>query len=168
MRVGLLQSAAVELFHVLGGASCCPSARRARIASPRCCPGRTSTVSPLRHMTSVTRRMCSLSRVTSAGDSKVLLPSGAARGEQRFQRYGVFGLIPSNIPGHRCWTSPRHRCVPHRRSVLHWSNMSRNQSRTMESAWILRRFAVLPLQRVQRLVGLELPGRPGQAQGVLV
>ena len=44
--------------------------------------------------TSVTRRMCSLSRVMSAGDSKVFLPSGA-RGELRFQRCGVFS---SNVP----------------------------------------------------------------------
>ena len=39
---------------------------------------RPSIVSPLRDRTSVTRIMCSLSRVTSAGDSKVFLPSGAA------------------------------------------------------------------------------------------
>ena len=54
-------------------------------------------------------------------------------------------MIPSNIPGHRRWTSPKHRCMSHRRSVLHWSSMSRNQSRAMGSTWVLRRFEPLPL-----------------------
>ena len=60
-------------------------------------PGRTSSpfasrsstkpwiVTALRHRTSVTRMMCSLSRVVSAGDSKVLLPSGARGARFRFQ-----------------------------------------------------------------------------------
>ena len=120
--------------------------RRSRVTHSR--PGRTSCpsassqstrpwiVSPLRHRTSVTRTMCSLSRVMSAGDSEVFLPSGAARGELRFQRYGVFWLIPSNNPGHKraldLVQAPR-------------SNMSRNQSHTMGSTWTLRRFAVLLL-----------------------
>ena len=68
------------------------------------------------------RTMCSLSRVMSAGNSKVLLPGGAAAGELRFQRCRVFGLNPSNILGHRRRTSAKHRCMPHRRSVLHWSS----------------------------------------------
>ena len=42
-------------------------------------------------------------------------------------------------------TSHKYRCMPHRHSVFHWPNMSRNQSRTIGSAWILRRFTVLPL-----------------------
>ena len=42
-------------------------------------------VSALRHKTSNTRMMCSLSRVMSAGDSKGLLPGGAARDAFRFQ-----------------------------------------------------------------------------------
>ena len=33
----------------------------------------------------------------------------------------------------------------HRRCVIHWRDMSRNQSRTMGSTWTLRSFAVLPL-----------------------
>ena len=42
-------------------------------------------------------------RVVSAGVSRHLLQSGAARGALRFQGCGVFGLIPSNTPGHRRW-----------------------------------------------------------------
>ena len=40
-----------------------------------------------------TRIMCSLSRVTSKGESTLFLPSSASAGALRFQRYGVFGLI---------------------------------------------------------------------------
>ena len=61
------------------------------------------TLTGLRHRTSVARIVCSLSRVMSAGESKVFLPSGAARGALCFQRQGVFGLMPSNIPGHCRW-----------------------------------------------------------------
>ena len=43
-------------------------------------------VTALGHRTSVTPMMCSLSRVMSAGDSKVSLPSGASAGALRFQR----------------------------------------------------------------------------------
>ena len=89
--------------------------------------------------------MRSLRCVTSAGDGEVFLPSDAARGEFRFQLYGVLWLIPSNIPGQSRWTSHKHRCMPHRRSVFHWYNMSRNQSRKMWSTWTLWRFAVLLL-----------------------
>ena len=92
--------------------------------------------------------MCSLSRVMSAGDSKVFLPSGATRGVLRFQRYGVFKLTPSNVPGHRRWTSQKHRDMPHRRSVLQWQDMSRNQSST---SGVLPRCCWARLQRVQRL-----------------
>ena len=78
-------------------ASCSSSAYHAGAAGP--ISGRASSpsasshsstrpliVTALRHSTSVFRMMCSLSRVMSAGDSKVLLPSGAARGALRFQR----------------------------------------------------------------------------------
>ena len=81
----------------------------------------------------------------SAGDSKVFLPSGAARGALRFQKQGVFRLTPSNLLGHESRTSHRQRCMSHCRSVFHWWDMSMNQSRTLGSAWTLRRFAVLPL-----------------------
>ena len=101
-------------------------------------------VTALRHSTSVTRMMCSLNRVVSAGD-KVLVPSVSARGALRFQRWRVFGLIPSNIPGQSRCTSHKHRCMSHRRSLLHWSSMSRNQSRAMGSTWTLRRLEALPL-----------------------
>ena len=47
----------------------------------------------LTHKTSVTRMMCSLSRVVSAGKSRLFLPC------LRFQRYGVFWLIPVEQPG---------------------------------------------------------------------
>ena len=79
----------------------------------------------------------------SAGERRLFLPCGAAA--LRFQRYGVFWLIPSNSPGHKRWTSPRHRGMHHCRSVFHWSNTSRNQSRTKGSTWILQRFATLLL-----------------------
>ena len=56
--------------------------------------------------------MCSLSRVVSAGDSKVLLPSVSARGALRFQRYRVFGLIPrpqlSSAPSPFCLPLVQH------------------------------------------------------------
>ena len=39
-----------------------------------------------KHRTSVTRMMCSLSRVTPAGESNVFLARGAAGGALRFQR----------------------------------------------------------------------------------
>ena len=93
------------------------------------------TVTALRHKTSVTRMMCSLNRVTSSGNTKVLLPCGAAG-----------GLISSNIPGHKRRTSHKHCCMSHCRFALHCWDMSMNQSLTMLSAaWTLRRFAVLPL-----------------------
>ena len=38
--------------------------------------------------------MCSLSRVTSTGESTLFLPSGAARVTLRFQRYGMFKVDP--------------------------------------------------------------------------
>ena len=67
----------------------------------------------------------------NAGDSKVLLPSGAARGALRFQ-------------WEECsWASPTHRCVSHR--------MSMNWSRTVGLAWTLLRFTVLPLEWLVRL-----------------
>ena len=81
----------------------------------------------------------------SAGDSKVLLQSGAAAGALRLQRHGAFGLIPSNILGHRRRTSHKHYCMFHCRSLLHRFLMSRNQSRTMGLTWILRRFVPRPL-----------------------
>ena len=93
----------------------------------------------LRHKTSDTRRLCSLSRVMSADQSRLFLPCGAVA--LRFQRYGVFWLIPSNIPGHKRRTSPRHRGMPHCRSALQYQDMSRDQSeplltkRCMEGQW---------------------------------
>ena len=71
-------------------------------------------------------------------------------------------MIPSNTPEHRRWTSHKHRCMSHRRSVLHWSSMSRNQSRAMRSTRTLRRFDALPL-------GSSSTGAAaGAAQGVLM
>ena len=46
-----------------------------------------------------------------AGESKVLLPSGAA-GALRFQRQGVFGLTPWNIPGQAPLHAPSPLCPP--------------------------------------------------------
>ena len=47
----------------------------------------------------------------SAGDSKVFLPSSAARSALRFQQQGVFQLIPLNIPELSRWTSHKDRCA---------------------------------------------------------
>ena len=146
--------------------------RRSRLT--QVAPGRTSpsassqsctrllVVTALRHRTSVTRRMCSLRRVVSAGDSKVFLPSGAARGAFRFQWQRVFGLIPSNISGHSRWTSAKHCDMPHRRSFLHWCEMSRNQSRTMGSTWTLRRFVPLPLDSSSTSAATGAAGAAGE------
>ena len=100
-RCGVLLLRTVELFHALGGLLVAQAHATQEPSDPHS-PGtdvvssassQSSTrpwiVSALRHRTSVTRIMCSLSRVTSAGDSKVFLPSSAAHGELRFQRYGV-------------------------------------------------------------------------------
>ena len=166
VRVGVLLLRAVELFHALGGRLVAQAHATQESLHPTSAGtdvqslGFDLIVTALRHRTSITRMMWSLSRVMSARDSKVFLPSGAARGALRFQWSGVFRLILSNIPGHSHWTSHKHRCMLHRRSVFRWSNMSRNQSRTMGSAW-----GVLPCcrwARLQRLQGLEWPGRPGR------
>ena len=128
-------------------------------------------VTALRHSTSVTRMMCSLNRVVSAGDSTLLLPRVSARAALRFQRQGVFGLIPSNIPGRSLWTSHKHRCMLHRVSVFHWSNMSKNQSRTVGSTSTLRRFAVLLLGSSSTSAAAEVggaAGAAGAARGVLM
>ena len=76
----------------------------------------------------------------------------------------MFGSIPSNIPGHRRWTSHKHRCMSHRRSLLHWSSMSRNQSRAMGLTCILRRFDALPLGSSSTGAAT---GVTGAARGVL-
>ena len=64
----------------------------------------------------------------SAGESKVFLLIVSARGALRFQRLGVFGLIPSNIPGQSRWTSHKHRCMSHRRSLPACRGTSRGRS----------------------------------------
>ena len=92
--VGLLQSRAVELLQALGGLL-----EGQAHATHHLWQGRTSSssalshsstrpliVTALRHSTSVTRRMCSLSQVMSAGDSRLFLPRISARGALRFQR----------------------------------------------------------------------------------
>ena len=139
VRVGVLLLRAVEVFHALG--FLVAQAHAVQEPSDPLSTGthvesalshsrtRPLIVTALRHRTSDTRRMCSLSRVMSAGDSKVFLPSGASTGALRFQRYGVFWLIPSNILGHKRRTSPRHCGMHHCRSVLQWQDMSGNQSR---------------------------------------
>ena len=147
-----------RLTHSRPGRTSCPSASSLSSTKPW-------IVDPLRHKTSVTRMMCSLSCVMSAGDSIVFLPNGAVRGALRFQRFGVFWLVPSNIPKHKRWTSHKHRCMSHRRCVFHWCDMSRNQSRTMGSTWPCCCWA--RLQRVLRLWWTERPGRPGWHEEVL-
>ena len=87
VRVGLLQSRAVELFHALGRlleAQAHPveelphpafAWNERRVPLRRAIRSTTPLiVTALRHRTSVTGRMCSLNRVVSAGDSMFLLP----------------------------------------------------------------------------------------------
>ena len=91
VRVGLLHSRAVELFQALGGLL----ETQAHATQELLHLAKAGTdvellcvepfahqapliVTALRHRTLVTRRMCSLSRVMSVGDSTVFLPSGAA------------------------------------------------------------------------------------------
>ena len=145
VRVGVLLLKVVELFDALVWLLLAQAHATQELLDPS--PSASSLsrtklliVTAHRHKTSDTHTMCSLSRVMSAGDR-----SRTARGALRFQRYGVFGLNPSNIPRHERWTSHKHRCMSHCRSVLHWWDLSMNQSHTTGSAWTLRRFAVLPL-----------------------
>ena len=92
VRVGLLQSRAVELLQTLGGILVAHAHAVEKPSDPPLAGTHVESlcvepfVTALRHSTSVTRRMCSLSRVLSAGESKVFLPSGAARCALRFQR----------------------------------------------------------------------------------
>ena len=92
VRVGLLQRRAVELLQALGGLLVAQAYAVEKPSHPPLAGTHVESlcvepfVTALRHSTSVMRRMCSLSRVMSAGESKVFLPSGAARGALRFQR----------------------------------------------------------------------------------
>ena len=92
LRVGLLQSRAVELFQALGGLLEAQAHATQKLLDPSLAGTgvKSLCVEPfehpaLRHSTSVTRMMCSLSRVTSAGGSMLLLPRVSARGALRFQ-----------------------------------------------------------------------------------
>ena len=87
MRVGLLQSRAVELLQALGGLLEAQAHAtqlllgRASSSSESSHPcNRPLIVTALRRSTSVTRTMCSLSRVMYAGDSRLFLPRVSARG----------------------------------------------------------------------------------------
>ena len=95
VRVGLLQSRAVELLQALGGLLVAQAHATQEWPRRTSCPSASShsctkllIVTALRHRTSDTRMVYSLSRVTSARESKVFLSSGPARGALRFQRYG--------------------------------------------------------------------------------
>ena len=141
----------------IAGRTSSPSASSHSITKPL-------IVTALRHKTSVTRRMCSLSRVMSVGESKVFLPSGSAGDALRFPRQvdpvehpGAQALDFSQAPQH----APPPLCPPH------WSNMSRNQSRTMGSTWNLRRFAVLLLGSYFTSAAAGVGGAAGVARGVL-
>ena len=92
-------------------------------------------------------------RVTAGMDVEPFVQQASSRhcAEAQFP-----ALIPSNISGHKSWTSAEHCCMPH---LLHWSNMSMNQSRTMGSTWILQHFGPLPLGCLQRVQRLRRPRR---------
>ena len=133
MRVGVLLLRAVELFHTLGGLLAAQARATHELLHPAMagmdieslCVEPVVHQAPDHHRTEaqdvghphdVLAEPCHV-----CGESKNFLPSGAAAGALRFQRCGMSGLIPSNIPGHKRGTSAKHRCMPHRRSVLHWS-----------------------------------------------
>ena len=125
MRVAVLLLKAVELFHALGGlpeaqahGTSCPSASSQSCTKPL-------IVTALKHKTSDTLLMCSLSRVMSTGEST---PFPAERS------------VPVDSVEH-----PWAQAPDLSRSVLHLWDMSMNLSRTMGSSWTLRRFAVLLL-----------------------
>ena len=95
VRVGLLQCRAVELFQALGGLLesqvhatqefLDPPLARTHVES--LCVEPVVIVTALRHSTSVTFKMCSLSRVMSAGDSKacrasLLVPYSVPSGKE--------------------------------------------------------------------------------------
>ena len=107
--LGLLQSKAVELLQALGGLL---EAQAHAVEQPSLCVEPVVYHDSDRHHAEAqdVRMMCSLSRVVLAGESKILLPSGAARG----------ALFPAI-------RIVRDDPVEHRRSLLHWSSMSRNQ-----------------------------------------
>ena len=86
----------------------------------------------------------------AASDSKVLLGS-AARGALGFQRWGVFGLTPSNIPVHRRWTSHKHCCMRHRRV----SSTSRTKGSTLDFAAFCRAAAGLVFNECSGLEWVE-------------
>ena len=102
VRIGVLLLRAVELSHALGGLLVAPAHAMQELIDPPLAGTDVDSfcVAPT-HSRTETRRMCSWRRVMSAGDSKVFLPSGAARGALRFQKQGVFRLTPSNLPGTR-------------------------------------------------------------------
>ena len=108
--VGLLQSRAVELFHALGGLLEAQAHATHELSDPPLAGTDVESsasshsctkpliVTALKHKTSVTSMMCSLSRVMSADDSKVLLPSVSARGAP-FPAVGSVRVDPVEHPG---------------------------------------------------------------------
>ena len=113
-------------------------------------------------MTLVTRMMCSLSRVVSAGDKKSYLAKWC------WSWCAPFLAVRSvQVDEHlRCTGAGPHRGMLHCRSVLHRCVMSRNQSRTMGSTWTVRRFAVLLLGSSSTSAAAGVGGAAGAA-GVL-
>ena len=103
------------LTHVAQGRTSSPSASSHSCTTPL-------IVTALRHRTWDTLMMNSLSRVMSAGESKVFLRSGAGRGAP-FPAVGSVPVDPSNILEQKRRTSLKHRCTSHRRAVLHQWHM---------------------------------------------
>ena len=99
----------LELFHALGGLLVgqvrATQELSDTLGAGRTCPSASShwpirplIVTTLRHRASVTRRICSLSLVMSAGESKVFLPSGAAA-DASFPAVGSVRVDPVEHPG---------------------------------------------------------------------
>ena len=124
MRVGVLLFRAVELCHALGRLLAAQAHAMQELLDPAFAGTDVESlcVEPFVHQASDPH--CAEAQdvghpAVSSNDSKVLLQSGASAGALRFHRYGVFGLISSNIPGHSRWTSAKQYCMSHRRSVFH-------------------------------------------------
>ena len=147
-RVGVLHRRAVELLHTYGwllvaqGHVTQEPPDPAFLVGQRFNPNQRSQWSTrpmietaLKHMTSVTRMMCSVHFVFSAADSNLCLPRVSVVGSLRFQRYGVLVLSSSKTPRHSRPNSDMQNCEFHCRVSRHSQHMSMTVS-----TCVVRRF----------------------------